>query len=70
MWLSLVERGVRDAEAAGSNPVISTKLVLYAQKNSFNREIETVFLLHLNYFLKQRFLSPSELSAQITSAFF
>ena len=24
MWLSLVERGVRDAEAAGSNPVIST----------------------------------------------
>ena len=25
MWLSLVERCVRDAEAAGSNPVISTK---------------------------------------------
>ncbi len=24
MWLSLVERCVRDAEAAGSNPVIST----------------------------------------------
>ena len=25
MWLSLVERCVRDAEAAGSNPVISTR---------------------------------------------
>ena len=25
-WLSLVERRVRDAEAAGSNPVASTKL--------------------------------------------
>ena len=25
MWLSLVERCVRDAEAAGSNPVIPTK---------------------------------------------
>ena len=25
MWLSLVERCVRDAEVAGSNPVISTK---------------------------------------------
>ena len=25
MWLSLVERHVRDVEAAGSNPVISTK---------------------------------------------
>ncbi len=24
MWLSLVERCVRDAEVAGSNPVIST----------------------------------------------
>ena len=24
MWLSLVERHVRDVEAAGSNPVIST----------------------------------------------
>ena len=24
MWLSLVERRVRDAEVAGSNPVIST----------------------------------------------
>ena len=26
MWLSLVERCVRDAEAAGSNPVIPTLL--------------------------------------------
>ena len=25
MWLSLVERHVRDVEVAGSNPVISTK---------------------------------------------
>ncbi len=25
MWLSLVERCVRDAEAAGSNPVIPTQ---------------------------------------------
>ena len=25
MWLSLVERCVRDAKAAGSNPVTSTK---------------------------------------------
>ena len=28
MWLSLVERCVRDAEAAGSNPVISTNFIL------------------------------------------
>ena len=26
MWLSLVERCVRDAEVAGSNPVISTRI--------------------------------------------
>ena len=26
MWLSLVERCVRDAKAAGSNPVIPTKM--------------------------------------------
>ena len=31
MWLSLVERCVRDAEAAGSNPVISTN-----RKNPLN----------------------------------
>ena len=29
MWLSLVERCVRDAEAAGSNPVISTNIKGY-----------------------------------------
>ena len=40
-WLSLVERCVRDAEVAGSNPVAST---LYVQ--GF-RETET-----LNFFLK------------------
>lgn len=28
MWLSLVERRVRDAEVAGSNPVISTSVPL------------------------------------------
>ena len=27
MWLSLVERCVRDAEVAGSNPVIPTKFI-------------------------------------------
>ncbi len=27
MWLSLVERCVRDAEAVGSNPVIPTKKI-------------------------------------------
>ncbi len=28
MWLSLVERCVRDAEVAGSNPVIPTRNIL------------------------------------------
>ena len=32
MWLSLVERCVRDAEAAGSNPVISTKAKILSTK--------------------------------------
>ena len=32
MWLSLVERVVRDDEAAGSNPVISTKISGVFQK--------------------------------------
>ena len=42
MWLSLVERCVRDAEAAGSNPVISTK----KRKPDFCRVC--VFLFKLN----------------------
>lgn len=29
MWLSLVERLVRDQEAAGSNPVIPTSLIVF-----------------------------------------
>ena len=37
MWLSLVERGVRDAEAAGSNPVISTKI-------GFESDLKALFL--------------------------
>ena len=32
MWLSLVERYVRDVEVAGSNPVISTKLAVFTAK--------------------------------------
>ena len=32
MWLSLVERCVRDAKAAGSNPVIPTKSTFPAWK--------------------------------------
>ena len=35
MWLSLVERLVRDEEAAGSNPVIPT--------NSFFEQVKDVF---------------------------
>ena len=31
VWLSLVERCVRDAEVAGSNPVTSTNRNLYLQ---------------------------------------
>ena len=45
MWLSLVERRVRDAEVAGSNPVISTitlsphilEEIQNARRNSFRR---------------------------------
>ena len=36
MWLSLVERCVRDAEAAGSNPVISTKMVEIEENFNFD----------------------------------
>ena len=34
-WLSLVERCVRDAEVAGSNPVASTKKRVHCQVCSF-----------------------------------
>ena len=37
MWLSLVERCVRDAKAAGSNPVIPTN-----RKTAENVEFSTV----------------------------
>ena len=40
MWLSLVERHVRDVEAAGSNPVISTK-----EKESVNQSLTDSFSL-------------------------
>ena len=35
MWLSLVERYVRDVEVAGSNPVISTKIKKRKARPSF-----------------------------------
>ena len=38
MWLSLVERCVRDAEAAGSNPVISTRNAADAAQRIKNGE--------------------------------
>ena len=44
MWLSLVERCVRDAEAAGSNPVISTMLNVH---NGLDR-YEHSFFMHIS----------------------
>ncbi len=44
MWLSLVERCVRDAEVAGSNPVISTK--------------KTPIQLNGSFFIHQTVLDP------------
>ena len=49
---------VRDDEIAGSSPVTSTNLALYAQKNSFNRKIGTVFLLHFTEFYEGGFYLP------------
>ena len=40
-WLSLVERCVRDAEVAGSNPVAPTK------KDSFARQCEAIFFVDI-----------------------
>ena len=34
VWLSLVERCVRDAEAAGSTPVTSTKIMIFIAETS------------------------------------
>ncbi len=33
MWLSLVERAVRDCEVGGSNPLTPTNLVVFAVMN-------------------------------------
>lgn len=41
MWLSLVERCVRDAKAAGSNPVIPTK------KEKTSEEVFSFFIIGL-----------------------
>ena len=46
MWLSLVERCVRDAEAAGSNPVIPTKKPLM-EISGFFVYFLPIFLHHL-----------------------
>ena len=54
----VVSRVVRDDEIAGSSPVTSTNLALYAQKNSFNRKIGTVFLLHFTEFYEGGFYLP------------
>ena len=40
-WLSLVERCVRDAEVAGSNPVASIKGIMVCKKH-FERSAQTV----------------------------
>ncbi len=39
VWLSLVERCVRDAEVAGSNPVTSTKKKHRTEKYGVNKEV-------------------------------
>ena len=43
MWLSLVERCVRDAEAAGSNPVISTKAKI------LSTNVDGIFALYYSF---------------------
>ena len=40
MWLSLVERCVRDAKAAGSNPVIPTISSVLNQPESWMRTLD------------------------------
>ena len=58
MWLSLVERCVRDAEAAGSNPVISTikNLMKSMVSSGFLFVNNTLFvsMLHLKYIFKDK----------------
>ena len=44
MWLSLVERCVRDAEVAGSNPVISTRIAHDLCEHIESHPIWVVFL--------------------------
>ena len=54
MWLSLVERCVRDAEVAGSNPVISTietyDLVGKVKALTFVGAFFFVVLIFLHYY--------------------
>ena len=64
MWLSLVERCVRDAEAAGSNPVISTteKETSFATclffLNSVPRRLKNAVAIGGMHFMKCRYRRP------------
>lgn len=53
MWLSLVERCVRDAKAAGSNPVIPTKKEKTSSEvfSFFIKMVRKSTVLHTKYFL-------------------
>ena len=56
MWLSLVERCVRDAEAAGSNPVISTKIKNPLMKiGGFLILYYSFFIIQYSLFIKSDF---------------
>ena len=63
MWLSLVERCVRDAEVAGSNPVISTiklsthrlRAISDACRNCFQQAFSFVFYGRLSVILREYF---------------
>ena len=66
----VVSRVVRDDEIAGSSPVTSTNLALYAQKNSFNRKIGTVFCYILPNFTKAVFISLEIIGTNHRSEFF
>ena len=58
VWLSLVERCVRDAEAAGSNPVTPTKLMFivglfcYEHFLCYTIKIIIGFLFYVFYILR------------------
>ena len=46
MWLSLVERCVRDAEVAGSNPVIPTNFI-FRITTDFSTVMRNFYVLYL-----------------------